>query len=67
MKQKILCILLIFTTLISITFLSFAEENTNENTLGLESGSAILIEQNSGQILYSHNPHEQLRPASVTK
>lgn len=35
--------------------------------LKLESDSAILIEQNSGKILYEHNPHEQLRPASVTK
>lgn len=40
---------------------------SSENTLGLESGSAILIEQKTGQILYSHNIHEQLRPASVTK
>lgn len=37
------------------------------NSLNLESGSAILIEQNSGQILYEHNIHEILRPASVTK
>ena len=46
-------------------------DNTNaqssENSLNLESGSAILIEQTTGQILYSHNIHEQLRPASVTK
>ena len=33
----------------------------------LESGSAILIEQTTGQILYAHNEHEALRPASVTK
>ena len=39
----------------------------NNNSLNLESGSAILIEQSTGQILYSHNIHEQLRPASVTK
>ena len=39
----------------------------NNNFLNLESGSAILIEQSTGQVLYSHNPHEQLRPASVTK
>lgn len=39
----------------------------NNNSLGLESGSAILIEQSTGQVLYSHNEHEQLRPASVTK
>ncbi len=38
-----------------------------ENSLNLESESAILIEQNSGQILYSHNIHQKLRPASVTK
>lgn len=37
------------------------------NPLLLESGSAILIEQNTGTVLYSHNIHEQLRPASVTK
>lgn len=40
---------------------------TNSNPLSLESGSAILIEQTTGQILYEHNIHEQLRPASVTK
>lgn len=37
------------------------------NFLNLESESAILIEQNSGKILYDHNIHEKLRPASVTK
>lgn len=42
-------------------------EISNNNFLNLESGSAILIEQSTGQILYSHNIHEQLRPASVTK
>ena len=39
----------------------------NNNSLNLESGAAILIEQSTGQVLYSHNAHEQLRPASVTK
>ncbi|MBO5349300.1 MAG: D-alanyl-D-alanine carboxypeptidase [Clostridia bacterium] len=42
-------------------------ENISSNPLNLESGGAILIDQNSGQILYEHNSHEQLRPASVTK
>ena len=42
-------------------------EPIENNSLNLESASAILIEQSSGQILYSHNIHEQLRPASVTK
>lgn len=38
-----------------------------QNTLNLQSGSAILIDQDSGQVLYEHNSHEKLRPASVTK
>lgn len=42
-------------------------EVAENNSLNLESGAAILIEQSTGQILYSHNIHEQLRPASVTK
>ncbi len=37
------------------------------NTLNLQSGSAILIEQKTGQVLYGYNVHEKLRPASVTK
>ena len=37
------------------------------NHLNLESGAAILIDQKTGQVLYEHNCHEQLRPASVTK
>lgn len=40
---------------------------STDNSLNLESGSAVLMEQTTGQILYEHNPHEQLRPASVTK
>lgn len=36
-------------------------------SLSLDCGSAILIEQHSGQVLYEQNCHEKLRPASVTK
>lgn len=43
------------------------EEIKDDNFLNLESGAAILVEQKSGKILYSHNIHEQLHPASVTK
>ena len=41
--------------------------STENDKLNLESESAILIEQSTGQILYEHNSHEKLRPASVTK
>ena len=43
------------------------ENETKSTSLELESASAILIEQTTGQVLYEHNSHEQLRPASVTK
>ena len=40
---------------------------SDNNSLNLESGSAILIDESTGNVLYSHNAHEKLRPASVTK
>lgn len=42
-------------------------ETIDNNPLKLTCGGAILIEQNSGNVLYDYNMHEKLRPASVTK
>lgn len=52
---------------ISNNTVTTSSEITEDNSLKLESGSAILIEQSTGNVLYAHNVHEQLRPASVTK
>ena len=41
--------------------------NATTSSLNINAGSVILIEQNSGQVLYEQNMHEKLRPASVTK
>lgn len=41
--------------------------SNNDVNLNLESTSAILIEQSTGNVLFEKNSHEQLRPASVTK
>ena len=81
--KKNIIILLIINLIIFQNVPSFAEQNayiwseetiqTNveaqkeDNNIQLECGSAILIEQATGQILYEHNIHEKLRPASVTK
>lgn len=75
----IICLFMIMTP-ISIATESMYVWSTNQQTvqttatieqegnfLNLECGAAILIEQNSGKILYKHNEHEKLRPASVTK
>ena len=39
----------------------------NKTELKLDSEAAILMDQDSGTILYTKNEHEKLRPASVTK
>lgn len=51
----------------SMDSLEASSNSKSSNNLNLESASAILIEQNSGKVLYEHNSHEKLRPASVTK
>ena len=59
-----------FTSLTIWNNLETAEVNSNpslENYLHLESESAILMEAQSGQILFEKEPHKKLRPASVTK
>ena len=47
--------------------LNAASLNDSDNPLNLDCGSCILMEQHTGQVLYSYNAHEQLSPASVTK
>ena len=44
-----------------------SSETVTDNPLGLTCGSACLIEQSSGTVIYDLNMHEKLRPASVTK
>jgi serine-type D-Ala-D-Ala carboxypeptidase (penicillin-binding protein 5/6) len=58
----IIC-MLIFTTVISTN--TFAAESKTE--LANEAKSAILIERDTGSILYEKNSHEKLPPASMTK
>lgn len=82
MKRKIcyafLCICFLFNTAsqaVYLTIPTWAEDslvetssgNLGENFLELNCESSILISQDTGEVLYEHNSHEQLRPASVTK
>ena len=57
----------IWSSSLDSVYTNSTEENSVDNSLNLEYGSAVLIEQNSGKVLYEKNMHEQLRPASVTK
>ncbi len=78
MNKKILCIAICF---ILIILYSFAYANTyiwseaietlakmpNKIGLKLDVESALLMDEDTGTILYAKNEHEKLRPASVTK
>lgn len=43
------------------------ENNTSQDVLELQSKSVILIEANTGTVIFEKNADEMLRPASVTK
>lgn len=47
--------------------LASSSDTVTNNSLNLDCGSACLIEQSSGLVIYDYNMHEPLRPASVTK
>ena len=61
--KKILCVFLVLNVLIQT--MVFAA-NT-DSVLGLKAKSSILIEQNTGEVLYEENVDERLPIASVTK
>ena len=81
MTKKILCIFTLFcflTTFYSYSFYSYfpiwndtnlleTNSSASNDFISLESESAILIEQTTGEILFEKNCHKKLRPASVTK
>lgn len=60
-----LCLLL--STNASAGLYSEIEVMGNTVDLGLSAGSACLMDSATGEILYEHNAHEKLEPASVTK
>jgi D-alanyl-D-alanine carboxypeptidase (penicillin-binding protein 5/6) len=66
-KNLILIILLIILTLSFYSFAETSEENFNVTVNDIEAESAILIDANTGQILFEKNIHEKLYPASTTK
>jgi len=83
MSKKVIVFIIAMVMLFGACFTSFASENeafpdidTNNGAendspasinLELSAKSAVLMEAETGTILYSHNPNERLAPASVTK
>ncbi len=62
---------ILFSILLSIVLINpiilFAEDDYTISASDLVAESAILIDQDTGQILFSKNPHVPMYPASTTK
>lgn len=63
--KKIISVLISAIMLISMSVISFAQEETVVGTLSAK--SAILMEISTGKVLMELNPDEKLSPASITK
>lgn len=58
---------ILFTSFVPYLTVDAASEKAAESKLASEAKSAILIEQDTGTILFEKDPHEKLPPASMTK
>ena len=66
-KKSICVALCIFVILSVLTCPASALEDKNKNGMTFDCQSAILMEANTGTVLYEYNADAQLPPASVTK
>ncbi|KKK33291.1 D-alanyl-D-alanine carboxypeptidase [Mesobacillus campisalis] len=67
MKHKRLFSLIIVSIFFVSMFAGIASANEDSVQLAEDASSAILIERDTGKILYEKNSNEQLPPASMTK
>lgn len=58
---------LLLAVCLTVTPVSADEMQPQQTDLALDCRSAILIEQNTGQVLYEENADEPMAPASITK
>ena len=63
----VLCFCCLFTSKIYAAPSSKEDDNTDSDSLNLDCKSAILMEADTGAVLYEKNADEALPPASVTK
>jgi D-alanyl-D-alanine carboxypeptidase (penicillin-binding protein 5/6) len=70
MKKNVIMVSIIFTLLLGTNIPVFAEEENSEQdqlNLASEAETAILMERDTGEVLFDKNADEQLPPASMTK
>ena len=63
MMKRVLALWLVLTMLLSLPV--FAEES--QGAVSVTAPSAVLVEAETGQVLFEKNSHDQRPPASVTK
>lgn len=63
--KRILCFILIFSALLCTE--ASALEPLKDNEISISAPSGVLMEKETGEVLYEKNAHERLAPASVTK
>lgn len=66
-RNFILLLVIVMYTIINLTNPTYAQNYENLTDLALQSKSAVLMEEETGSIIYEQNSHEKLPPASVTK
>ncbi|MCC2249136.1 D-alanyl-D-alanine carboxypeptidase [Virgibacillus sp. AGTR] len=68
MKRGLLVVSMVITLLIHLSSPVFAEETGSDTEkLAENTKSAILMERDTGEVLFDKNAHEKLPPASMTK
>ena len=67
--KRFLSVFLLFVLLVSLTATPFAaaEEPTLPEDPDIQAKSALLVDANTGAIVYAKNEHQELYPASLTK
>ena len=67
MKKRIVALMFCMLLIVSISVNSISAVNIKATNFELDVKSAILIDANTGTVLYKQNENERLAPASVTK
>ena len=67
--KRFLSVFLLFVLLVSLTATPFAaaEEPTRPEDPDIQAKAALLVDANTGAIVYAKNEHQELYPASLTK
>ena len=65
--KKTISVILAAMLIIAVTPLAVFAEDVNGGAVAVSAKSAILVEVESGRVLFSKNPDEKLPPASITK